>query len=87
MRLLAVTAILVISAVISLVAGIRSRLRVRKMLAEDVGAGLECAIDRLQVKRFFGETTAVSSGTRSPASSRKPATRSNPRGKRFEIGK
>lgn len=56
MRALVLATLLIVSAIISLVAGIRSRLRVRKMLAEDVEAGVQCAIDRAQVKRFFGET-------------------------------
>lgn len=61
MRAVAFAVLLVISAMISLVAGIRSRLRVRKMLAEDVPEGLQCAIDRAQVKRFFGETQILRS--------------------------
>lgn len=56
MRALVLATLLIVSAIISLVAGIRSRIRVRKMLAEDVEAGVQCAIDRAQVKRFFGET-------------------------------
>ena len=56
MRAIVLATLLIVSAIISLVAGIRSRIRVRKMLAEDVEAGVQCAIDRAQVKRFFGET-------------------------------
>lgn len=60
MKVLVIATLLVISAVISLIAGIRSRIRIRirirKMLAEHVEFGLQCAIERAQVKRFFGET-------------------------------
>lgn len=61
MRFLLFATLLVVSAIISLVAGIRSRIRVRRMLAEDVEVGVQCAIDRTQVKRFFGETQILRS--------------------------
>lgn len=59
MRALVLATLLIVSAIISLVAGIRSRVRVRKMLADDVEAGVQCAIDRVQVKHFFGETQVL----------------------------
>ena len=56
MRLLALTLVLLVSAAASLFMGVRSRLRVRKMLSEGDVQSATCAIDRPAVQSFFSET-------------------------------
>jgi len=56
MRLVALTVVLLASAVASLFMGVRSRLRVRKMLSEGDVQTAACAIDRPAVQGFFSET-------------------------------
>jgi|GEM_PF-1808783 len=56
MKGLGLIAFFTVSAIVSLWAGIRSRIRVRRLMQEPVLDAPQCTIERVAVKRFFSET-------------------------------
>ena len=56
MKGLGLIAFFTVSALVSLWAGIRSRIRVRRMMQEPVLEAPQCTIEREAVKKFFSET-------------------------------